>query len=75
MAELECRTNNTPDDGCGAEDLSAGANETVGLMLCTHPFDILKHPGLDSELYSSRNSGANNLGKEHRTRRYYAPDI
>lgn len=71
MRELECWTNDSPNDRCCSEHLSAGANESILLMRRAHALNVGEHPSLDTELHGTGENGGYNLTPEHGARRNF----
>lgn len=69
MGEDTLGTDDTPDDGRGAEHLGAGADEAVLLCGTAHAFDVGEHPRLHAKLSGGGEDGGDDLPPEHGTRR------
>jgi hypothetical protein len=65
VRERARRTDDTPDNGCGGEDFSVRAGETIGLMRMAHVLDVGEHPRLNTELYCASNDGCDHLTPKH----------
>jgi len=67
--ELASRADDPPDDGGSPEDLGTRAGELVLLRVGAHTLNVAEHPGLNGELDSTSEGGADDLTEEHGTGR------
>lgn len=69
LRELAGGSDDTPDDGCSAEDLRRGTDKPVWLVSVAHAVDIREHPRLHAELDGTSDNRRRHLRPEHGPRR------